>query len=171
MTVGSIENPKLKGIKIFIMYLISNCFNHSFRWAVILISILLFTSPETLSGQDIKKSLLGTWTMVSNGDGFLEATIHFQDGNKYQLIRKWPDTSVAEIKGGYELDASSTPARLRLCLADCNAAGSEWTSMFCACIMEEPNQLRIQISDSGEYPDSVSENPDDQGMYLFERSE
>jgi len=122
-------------------------------------------------GQDLERSIQGQWTMVSNGDGFLEATLQFDQDHNYTLIRKWPDESVAEVKGGYELDHNKTPATLRMCLGDCSTAGSEWTSMFCITRMAENEMLEIYFSDSGEFPGGFPDDPGSAGMYVFSRIE
>jgi hypothetical protein len=122
-------------------------------------------------GQDLNEAILGKWSMVSNGDGFLEATIAFNDDHTYQLDRTWPDASKAGVKGGFLLNSESTPATLRMCLGDCNQAGSEWTSMFCIARATGSETLEIYMSDSGDFPGDFPEDPGSKGMYIFKRSE
>ena len=124
-----------------------------------------------IPGQDLKNSMMGEWRMVSNGDGFLEATLHFDESDNYWLDRTWPDGSKAEVKGGCELNAANEPATLRLCLGDCNTAGSEWTSMFCLVRLEGNDRLEIIISGSGDFPGEFPADPDSKGMYIFERAD
>jgi hypothetical protein len=113
--------------------------------------------------------MIAKWIMVSNGDGFLEATIQFDESNNYLLDRTWPDGSKAEVKGGFELNSKREPATLRLCLGDCNADGSEWTSMFCIVREGTDDMLEIYISNSGEFAAGFPDDPGATGMYLFRR--
>lgn len=120
-----------------------------------------------LQAQELEKDIKGKWLMVSNGNDFLGGHILFKEGGTYEFYRKWPDGSGAEIAGGYELDLDSNPTRLKICLGDCGAAGSEWTSNFGLVRLKERNQLEVYISSSGTYPEDFPKDIEAKGMYLF----
>ena len=122
-----------------------------------------------LIAQEPGLDLMGEWELVTSGDGFQDGRIIFLDGAEYQFFRTWPDGTGAEISGGYELDTDSSPAHLRLCLDDCSAAGSEWTSSFCVIRLNSPEEMEIYISQSGAYPGGFPEDPGEQGAYLFRK--
>lgn len=149
-----------------------NTFLHQALLRVSSFCILFILLPVSHAiAQDLEETILGEWNMVSNGDGFLEATILFDQDHGYQLDRRWPDGSAAGIKGSYELDSKRSPATLKLCLGDCNAAGSEWTTMFCITRMKGADRLEIMFSDSGEFPGEFPSDPGSKGMYVFNRME
>lgn len=147
----------------------SNARTHG--WVCPFFILFLVVSTLNSQGQDPGEAILGKWEMVSNGDGFLEATLQFDQGNHYELVRKWPDESIASVKGGYLLDSGSTPLKLRLCLGDCNAEGSEWTSMFSIMHTEDDDMLEIYFSDSGNFPGGFPDDPGSKGLYVFKRLE
>ena len=140
-------------------------------WASAIFILLITFFAIDASGQDVEKSIPGNWKMVSNGDGFLEATLLIDPDHNYKLNRKWPDGSTAEVKGMYELDPGTKPATLRLCMGDCNAAGSEWTSMYCIVRLGGNGLLEMVISDSGEFPNKFPGDQSSKGMYVFSRIE
>ena len=147
----------------------SNCFSGRIKFLMTLSFTGLFLCTVLqLQAQDLEKDIIGKWLMVSNGDGFLGGHILFKDGGTYQYYRKWPDGSGAEIAGGYELDSDSNPARLKLCLGDCGAAGSEWTTNFGIIRSTEGNQLEMYFSSDGSFPDNFPKDIDAKGMCLFQ---
>lgn len=136
---------------------------------IVSLSCFFFLSFNQMQAQVIEQDILGRWTMESTGDAFTGGAIHFLDGNNYAFQKEFPDGTKAELKGGYLLDTEAIPARLRLCLGDCNAAGSEWTSNFCIVRMAPDNRLEILMSQTGDYPDRFPKDRNSKGMYLFVR--
>ena len=122
-----------------------------------------------LNAQNIEKDILGKWILESTGDQLTGGSLNFQDGGTYAFHKVFTDGTKAELKGGYLLDAGSPPARLRLCLGDCSAAGSEWTSQFCIVRLSGDNKLEIYMSSSGDYPGKFPKERNAEGMYVFVR--
>ena len=134
---------------------------------IITLCSLFIIATFQVQAQDLEKDIKGKWLMVSSGDKFLGGHILFKDGGTYQFYKKWPDGTGAEISGGYELDSNSSPTRLKICLGDCGAAGSEWTTNFGIVRFTEANQLEMYLSSTGSYPDNFPEDLNAKGMYLF----
>jgi hypothetical protein len=122
-----------------------------------------------LQAQDLAQDIMGKWILESTGDAFTGGSIDFLEGGTHIFKEEFPDGTKAELKGGYLLDKETEPSRLRLCLGDCNAAGSEWTSNFCIVQLAADGKLEIYMSQTGEYPDKFPEDKDAQGMYVFVR--
>ncbi|MFO7934341.1 MAG: hypothetical protein R6U78_09675 [Bacteroidales bacterium] len=129
---------------------------------------ILFMNNQ-LQAQDIEKDIMGRWILESTGDQLDGGILNFQENGTYVFRKDFSDGTRAELKGGYLLDSGSSPARLRLCLGDCSAAGSEWTSEFCILRITPDDMLEIFMSSAGVYPRTFPDDMDAERMYVFDR--
>ncbi|HER08524.1 MAG TPA: hypothetical protein ENO20_06400 [Bacteroides sp.] len=149
---------------------LSNCrIGRPGRLVIISLSCFILLFFNQLHAQDIEKDILGKWALESTGDAYTGGSINFLDGSSYAFQKEFPDATKAELKGGYLLDAGSSPARLRLCLGDCSTAGSEWTSEFCILRLAGDGKLEIYMSSTGDYPGKFPEDRNAERMYVFVR--
>jgi hypothetical protein len=147
-----------------------NHFNRVIKFlCIFVVTGLLLSGTAQLFAQVSLQEITGNWIMESNGDQFLGGNILFMEDGQYEFYKKYPDGSGAEVKGGFILDSENSPARLKLCLGDCNAPGSEWTTSFAIVRITPEGQLELFISPGGEYPDGFPADPDAPGMYVFVR--
>jgi hypothetical protein len=146
----------------------SICFTRRIKFLFLLsMTGIIFAGTQQLFGQVEDQEILGKWLMESNGDGFLGGQLTFKNDGTYEFNKKYPDGTGAEVKGGYTLNPQNRPAQLKLCLGDCNAAGSEWTTQFCNVRLNSDDRLELYISSGGNFPDGFPADTNEAGMYVF----
>ena len=149
-----------------------NLFSHHGKSNAVFIlafTCLVGTLQNQLHAQDIEQDILGKWVLESTGDQLTGGTLNFLKGGTYAFEKDFADGTKAELSGGYLLDAGSAPAQLRMCLGDCDAAGSEWTSEFCIARLVPDDRLEIFMSSTGDYPGRFPKDRNTERMYVFVR--
>lgn len=134
----------------------------------VLAMIFLFQNINA-TAQSVEEALEGKWIIKSTGDEITGGYIIFQGGNTYEFFKKYPDGTGGGIKGGYEFTEMGSNGNLRLCLGDCSASGSEWTSSFALVRVTDGSKLEVYFSQDGNYPKKFPKNKDEKGMYVFMR--
>jgi hypothetical protein len=138
---------------------------------ILILSGPIFFGEQQLLAQHMEEEIRGNWLMESNGDQFIGGNILFKNDVTYSFYKKFADGTGAELSGGYSLSAENKPAQLKLCLGDCNAADSEWTTSFCILRLNQECKLELYISSAGNYPDAFPADLNAPGMYVFVRDQ
>lgn len=136
---------------------------------IVFLSCFLLLIFNQLQAQNIEQDILGKWILESTGDQLSGGILSFTEGDTYAFRKEFVDGTKAELSGGYLLDTGSSPACLRMCLGDCSAAGSEWTSEFCIVRLAPDNRLEIFMSSSGDYPVQFPKDRNSERIYVFDR--
>ncbi len=136
-----------------------------------LLSMAIFVAAYSanLSAQGIATEIIGTWVIESNGDQLAGGTVTFNDKGKYQFEKDYADGTGATESGCYRLDTNPNPANLILCLGDCGAAGSEWTTSYCLVRISKDDRLEIIISSDSNFPNKFPRDKMSRGYYVFKR--
>jgi hypothetical protein len=121
------------------------------------------------TAQSVEEALNGKWVIESTGDEITGGYLIFQPGSTYEFSKRYPDGTGAGIKGGYEFKKEGSIGKLRLCLGDCSAAGSDWTSSFALVRLADEGSLEIYFSSDGNYPKKFPKAKKEKGMYVFIR--
>ena len=122
-----------------------------------------------VAAQSMEEAISGKWIIESTGDEISGGHLIFQAGEKYEFYRKYPDGTGAGTKGGYVFNKQGSNGTLRLCIGDCNAAGSEWTSSFALVRLSGESRLEIYFSEDGNFPNKFPKTTDEKSMYVFVR--
>lgn len=133
------------------------------------LAVISFVPDTSLLSSSLEDDLRGKWIIESTGDDITGGHILFQESGTYEFFRRYPDGTGAGTKGGYKLQTEGSLGFLRLCLGDCGAAGSEWTSSFSLVQLTDEGKLEIFFSPDGNYPREFPKTKDEQGMYVFAR--
>ena len=72
-------------------------------------------------------------------------------------------------KGRYELDLSTDPVRIDLCLGNCGEPGSEWTTLFGILRFHTEDRLEIRTSPDSNYPEKFSRKECDKYTMMLTR--
>jgi hypothetical protein len=136
---------------------------------ILAVAMVFLIQNINVDAQSIQGAIIGKWIIESTGDEISGGHIVFQTGEKYEFYRKYPDGTGAGTKGGYVFNKEGSNGTLRLCIGDCSAAGSEWTSSFALVRLTGENRLEIYFSDDGEFPKEFPKTKDEKGMYVFVR--
>ena len=143
--------------------------NSSALFVLSLMVSLLMVNGGHVKGQSMSESVSGKWILESAAEELNGGTMEFKDGMQYSFYKRYTDGTGAEVKGSYLLEEGESSHRLRLCLGDCHAAGSEWTSTFCLIRLGAGGKLEIYMSQDGNYPGKFPEDNKATGMYVFAR--
>ncbi|MCK5050116.1 MAG: hypothetical protein KAS53_00145 [Candidatus Cloacimonetes bacterium] len=138
------------------------------RFKSFLFIVIFFVTISTVYAQDaevkedISQIIIGKWkiaptTRVASGD------ITFDKYGMYDLNEKFHDGSGSGTKGEYKINCNVSPAKMCLCLGNCDQPGSELTTRFGIIRILPDNKLEICTSPDGNYPsdfcdDKMSEN-------------
>ncbi|MFO7976790.1 MAG: OmpA family protein [Candidatus Hydrogenedentota bacterium] len=117
------------------------------------------TAPASLD-----QLIVGTWAIAPN-DRATEGTVIFEKNGRYDMTERFKDGSGGGTKGDYRLDCESTPARIALYLGKFGNDPADLTTRFGIVRALSADELEIQFSPEGKYPDHFEENPS--GMYTL----
>lgn len=137
-----------------------------FAWALSEMCIVM--GDEVPAGQSLTDQITGTW-VISPNKRISTGTLEFKVGGTYEMKETFKDGSSGGTKGEFELDETSTPVRLRLCLGKCNQPGAEWVTRFCIMRLTSPTTMEIYQSQDGSYPESFPENKDADNYMILTR--
>ena len=118
--------------------------------------------------QDLSKLILGKWQIAENGRA-KSGTITFQANGLYEMDEKLQDGSGVGTKGGYKLNPKITPYTIDLCVGQCGAPGSEWTTRFGILKVVSNNKIEIRTSPDANYPTDFSTDPLDEYYMVLTR--
>jgi len=112
-------------------------------------------------------SLLAEWNQLPKGESPGGGLIIRDDGT-YTRWDDHPDVKGASVTGPYEVDLAVTPHTLDLCVGECGAPGSEWTTLFCIFQLHGADTLEVRFAPDGNRRDAfVGET--DQDTYFYTR--
>jgi len=111
-------------------------------------------------------SLIGEWTMIT-ADTIPAGSLIVREDGTYTR-----GDNNASVTGPYVLDTSKSPYALDLCLGECGAPGSEWTTLFCIFRFHTADTLELRHSPTDkrytEFTDKADENTI---FYVLRKSE
>ncbi len=146
------------------------------RFKFFLFVVIFFVTINTIYAQDaeVKEGLaqfiIGKWeiapsTCVESGD------ITFDEFGMYDLNEKYYDGSDGGTEGEYKLNCNVSPAKMCLCLGNCDQPGSEWTTRFGIIRILPDNKLEICTSPDGNYPPDFCDDKMDKYTMILTRIE
>ena len=115
-------------------------------------------------------SLIGTWTYVP--DKFiLDGEITFDEDGIYTKSELDKDSVRAGLTAHYVFDKSAQPYKIQLCLGECGAPGSEWTTSFGIVRFLTADSVEIRFSPDGNYPTEFNPEPDQYTRFMNRKLE
>jgi len=121
-----------------------------------LVKIDAQSSPQQAeSVKDVSKIILGEWKIAENGRA-KSGTIIFNSNGLYEMDEKLQDGDRVGTKGGYKLNQDASPYTIDLCVGQCGAPGSEWTTRFGILRVISNDKIEIRTSPDGNYPADFS---------------
>ena len=115
-------------------------------------------------------TLIGTWTYVP--DKFiLDGEITFGEDGVYTKSELDKDSVRAGLTAHYVFDKSAQPYKIQLCLGECGASGSEWTTSFGIVRFLTADSMEIRFSPDGKYPTEFNPEPDQYTRFMNRRLE
>jgi hypothetical protein len=118
--------------------------------------------------KDIARTIVGKWEMAANKRA-TKGSISFDTNGAYELQESLQDGTEVGAKGEYNLDTSSTPIRIDLCLDKCGKPGSEWTTRFGILRILSGEKMEIRTSPDGKYPSSFSDDTNEEHTMILTR--
>ena len=126
------------------------------------------SSQQEDTVKDVSKIILGEWRIAENGRA-KSGTISFQSNGLYEMDEKLQDGSAVGTKGGYKLNQDTSPYTIDLCVGQCEAPGSEWTSRFGILRIISNDKVEIRTSPDANYPTDFSVDPTDEYCMMLNR--
>ena len=126
------------------------------------------SSQQEDTVKDISKIILGEWRIAENGRA-KSGMISFQSNGLYEMDEKLQDGSAVGTKGGYKLNQDTSPYTIDLCVGQCEAPGSEWTSRFGILRIISNDKVEIRTSPDANYPTDFSVDPTDEYCMMLNR--
>ena len=114
-------------------------------------AVQVVEKSATTTSAPIETSLIGTWVYVPD-KYILDGEITFNEDGTYTKSELDKDSVRAGLTAHYVLDKSSQPYKIQLCLGECGAPGSEWTTSFGIVRFLTEDSLEIKFSPDGNYP-------------------
>lgn len=114
-----------------------------------------------------KPSALGSWIVVAS-DYILEGDLTLNADGSYEKTEMHKDSVRATVKGKYSFDDSKEPFAIDICLGECGAPGSEWTTTFGILRFLDSGRMEIRWSETGERPAKFAAEPD-HNTVIYER--
>lgn len=108
--------------------------------------------------KDVSQIILGKWQIAENGRA-KTGTISFEANGLYEMDEKLQDGSGVGTKGGYKLNSKTNPYTIDLCVGQCGAPGSEWTTRFGILKVVSNDKIGIRTSPDANYPTDFSTDP------------
>ena len=96
-------------------------------------------------------------------------TIIFNSNGLYEMDEKLQDGDRVGTKGGYKLNQDASPYTIDLCVGQCGAPGSEWTTRFGILRVISNDKIEIRTSPDGNYPVDFSVDPTDKYYMVLSR--
>ena len=127
------------------------------RFKSFLFVVIFFIVVSTIYAQDtdvkgdIAQLIIGKWEIAPT-TRVISGNITFDENGMYDLKEKFHDGSGGGTKGEYKLNCNVSPAKMCLCLGNCDQPGSEWTTRFGIIRILPDNKLEICTSPDGNYP-------------------
>lgn len=115
-------------------------------------------------------NLEGKWTMAPN-KRVQKGTITFYANNTYLMEERLNDGSGVSHKGEFKINSQASPPRLDLCLQQCGAPGSEYTTSFSIFRFLPDGKLEIRSSPNRKYPVAFSDGTVDDYTMIMTRVE
>ena len=126
------------------------------------------SSQQEDTVKDVSKIILGEWRIAENGRA-KSGMISFQSNGLYEMDEKLQDGSAVGTKGGYKLNQDTSPYTIDLCVGQCEAPSSEWTSRFGILRIISNDKVEIRTSPDANYPTDFSVDPTDEYCMMLNR--
>lgn len=122
--------------------------------------------PETVvePTEEAGPSLIGEWTLIESKVDSVGSLIVREDGTYTRSF------SGGSVTGPYVADLTKPPFKLDLCVGECGAPGSEWTTIFSIFRFHSADTLELHNSPSGERFTEFAKEPDE-NTYLYVRKQ
>lgn len=123
---------------------------------------------EMEAAKPLAERIIGTWTIAPNVRTSAGKMIFKADGT-YEIAERYHDGTGAETRGEFSLDETVTPARLKLCLGECNKPGAELVTRFCILKCTAPNVIELYQSLEGSFPEDFPEDKNTENFMVLTR--
>ena len=126
------------------------------------------SAQQAATVKDVAQIILGEWKIAENGRA-KSGTIIFNSNGLYEMDEKLQDGDRVGTKGGYKLNLDISPYTIDLCVGQCGAPGSEWTTRFGILRVISNDKIEIRTSPDGNYPTDFSVDPTDAYAMVLSR--
>jgi len=126
------------------------------------------SAQQTTTVKDVAQIILGEWQIAENGRA-KSGMIIFNSNGLYEMDEKLQDGDRVGTKGGYKLNQDTSPYTIDLCVGQCGAPGSEWTTRFGILRVISNDKIEIRTSPDGNYPVDFSVDPTDKYYMILNR--
>ena len=134
-----------------------------------LVKIDVQSSPQQEKTiEDAAQVILGEWQIAENART-QSGTISFKPNGLYEMEEKLQDGDTVGTKGEYKLNLEASPYTIDICLGQCGAPGSEWTTRFGIFRVLSNDKIEIRTSPDANYPSDFSVDPTDEYFMVLSR--
>ncbi|MFH2056737.1 MAG: hypothetical protein ABIJ61_12325, partial [bacterium] len=104
-------------------------------------------------------SIVGVWTVVKS-ENVLEGELTLNEDGSFSKMEMHKDSVRAGMEGKYLFDNTQQPFAIDICLGECGAPGSEWTTTHGILRFLNADRIEIRWSDTDKRPTEFAAEPD-----------